>query len=309
MKTIPSLLLADLQSDRTSIAFLWAIEMADGRMILGTEHDQDITIPTTGDSPTDKFAGKYFATANITLNDIASSSDLSVDNVDVTGAAAETGATVLDVTVADIESGILDKAPVTVMVCNWRAPSHGYYIIKSGNLGTITHDSDGKYTTQVVGLAAALTQTVIRTFSTTCNVVRFGDVRCKVNVPAITITGSVVSNPANNRVQFEVALDEGSPISGFSYRGGTLTFTSGQNLGFEREVKVDPAANGNIALFWEQFPEEITTGDTFTLSPGCARTTQACTQYSNLVNFRGYGIFIPGVNAITAGPTTSQELG
>lgn len=309
MKTIAPDLLADLQSDKTSIAFLWAIEMADGRMIRGTEHDQDITIPSAGDSPTEKFAGTYYATANVTMGDIASTSDLSVDNVDVTGAAAEVGATVLDVTVADIESGILDKAPVTVMVCNWREPSHGLYVIKSGALGTISHDSDGKYTTQVVGLAAALTQMVIRTFSTTCNVVKFGDVRCKVNVPAITITGTVASNLTNTRQQFQVTLDESSPATGFSFRGGTLTFTSGQNAGFQREVKVDPDANGGIASFWEQFPEDVTAGDTFTLSPGCARTTAACKGYSNLVNFRGFGVFVPGVNAIMAGPTTTQELG
>lgn len=309
MKNIPALLLADFQSDRTSIAFLWAIEMADGRMIRGTEHDQDITIPANGDSPNDKFAGTYYSTANITLNDIASTSDLTVDNVDVVGAVGDVGATVLDVTVADIESGILDKAPVTVMICNWRSPTHGFYIIKSGSLGTINHDSDGKYTTQVVGLASALTQTIIRTFSTTCNVVKFGDTRCKVDVPAITITGTVVSNVTNNRQQFEVSLDEGSPVSGFSYRGGILKFTTGLNAEFEREVKVDPAANGNIAQFWEQFPEDVTAGDAFMLSPGCARTTAACKQYTNLVNFRGFGVFIPGVNAITAGPTTTQELG
>lgn len=309
MKNIPALLLADLQSDKTSIAFLWAIEMADGRMILGTEHDQDVTIPATGDSPTDKFAGTYYATANVTMQDIASTSDLSVDNVDVTGAAGDVGATVLDVTVADIESGVLDKAPVSVLVCNWRAPEHGYYIIKSGNLGTISHDSDGKYTTQVVGLASALTQTVIRTFSTTCNVVKFGDTRCKVNVAAITITGAVAASSLNNRIQFEVTLAESSPATGFNFRGGTLTFTSGQNAGFSRELKVDPDTNGSLAQLWEQFPEDITPGDAFTLSPGCARTTAACKGYSNLVNFRGFGIFIPGVNAITAGPTTTQELG
>lgn len=308
MKNIPALLLADFQSDKTSLAFIWAIELADGRMIRGTEHDQDIIIPTTGDSPTDRFAGHYYATANVSMQDIASTSDLSVDNLDVSGAAAAENATVLDVRVSDIESGLLDQAPVFVLVCNWRAPNHGYYIIKAGSLGTINHDSDGKYTTEVRGLTQALAQTIIRTFSTTCNVVKFGDVRCKINVPAITITGEVAFGTHNNRQQFEVTLAEGSPVSGFSYRGGILTFTSGQNAGFSRELKVDPNVNSGIAQFWEQFPEDIAPGDAFTLSPGCDRTTAACKGYNNLVNFRGYGIFIPGVNAITAGPTTSQEL-
>lgn len=309
MKTIPAQLLADFRSDKTSIAYLWTIEMADGRMIRGTEHDQDITIPVTGDSPVDKFAGKYFAVANVSMNDITSSSDLSVDNLEVSGAVADVGATVLDVSVADIESGLLDKAPVSVLVCNWKAPSHGYYIIKAGSLGVINHDSDGKYVTEVRGLSQVLAQTIIRTFSTTCNVVKFGGPRCKVNVEALTITGSVATFTGNNRQQFEVTLNEGSPISGFGYRGGILTFTTGQNAGFSREVKLDPKFNSGVAQFWEQFPEDVTAGDAFTLSPGCDRTTVACKLYGNLVNFRGFGVFIPGVNALTAGPTTSQDLG
>lgn len=310
MRNIPAQLLADLKSDSTSLAFLWTIEMADGRMIRGTEHDQDIMIPTTGDSPVDKFAGRYYAVANITLGDIASNTDLSVDNLEVSGAVADTMATVLDVTVADIESGILDRAPVTVLFCNWRAPSHGYVVVKTGTLGAINHDSDGKYTTEVRGLSQALAQTIIRTFSTTCNVVKFGDVRCKFSLPSVTTTGVVDSNTANNRQQFEVSVTPlASPPPGVSFRGGTLTFTSGTNTGFSREVKVDPTQNDGVAQFWDQFPEAIAGGDTFTISAGCDRLKSTCQfTFNNLVNFRGYGVFIPGVNALTAGPVAVTEL-
>lgn len=305
MRQIPIQLLADLKQDVTSLAFLWAIEMADGRMIRGTEHDRDITIPPTGSSPPDKFAGIYYASAAVTLGDIASSTDLSVDNLEVQGAAPTTVTTILDITVADIESGLLDRAPVSVLICNWKDPSHGYVVVKSGVLGAINHDSDGKYTTEVRGLTQLLAQTIIRTFSITCNVVKFGDTRCKFNVAAVTVTGSVATNANNNREQFEVTLDS---MGSLSYRGGILTFTSGLNTGFEREVKIDPNINGGIVVFWDQFPEEVTSGDTFTLSPGCGRLDTDCKDRSNLVNFRGYGVFIPGINALTAGPTTTGQL-
>ena len=307
MKVIPSALLADLQKDSTSLAFLWTIEMANGRMIRGTEHDRDIVIATTdsGVSPPDKYEGTYYAIANVTAGDIASTSDLTVDNLQVDGAFAQAPYTAIpDISVDDIESGLLDMAPVTVLICNWRSPAHGYFIIKGGYLGAITRDSDGKYVTEVRGLTQLLAQTIIRSYSSTCNVVKFGDNRCRYNVAAITVTGAVLVE--TNRQLFSVDLAQPSPA--WPYVGGTLTFTSGANQGFAREVKVDPNTNDGFASFWEPFPEAIAPGDAFTLSPGCDRLSQTCQLYGNLVHWRGPGIFIPGLLALTAGPTTAQEM-
>lgn len=304
MKTIPPLLLADLKADCTTIAFLWTIELGNGRLIRGTEHDLDITIPETGDSPTDKYAGTYKAVASVTFGDVVSTSDLSVDNLEVTGAEPQAPYTAVpDVTVDDIEAGLCDTAPVNVMLCNWMAPSHGYFTVKTGTLGAITRDSDGKYVTEVRGLTQALSQAIIRLFSATCNVVKFGDKRCKFDVAGATIAGTVVAE--TNRQLFSVDLAEGSPPSGFSYEGGTLTFTSGANAGFFREVKIDPNANGGLIQFWDDFPEDMVPGDAFELSPGCDRQYLTCRDvYHNLVNSRMYGVFIPGLLALTSGPTT-----
>lgn len=316
MRTFPPELQADLQADCTTLAFLWNIKLADGRVIRGTEHDLDISIPITGGSPVDPNEGTYYAVANVTMGDVVSSTDLSVDNLEVTGALANrlgdsTGVnvTVLDVSVDDIETGLLDQAPVTIMFCNWAEPSHGYGVLKCGYLGAIKRDSDGKYTTEVRGLTQLLQQSCIRTFNVNCNVVKFGDSRCKFDVAAHMITGKVESSPDNNQVQFLVSLSGDSGPNKLSYRGGILTFTSGANAGYSRELKSDPNLNGGIAECWDQFPEQINPDDEFELLPGCDRTSTMCAQvYNNLVNFRGFGLFIPGVNAITAGPTTTTGL-
>lgn len=312
---IPAQLLADFRQDVTSMAFLWRIQMADGRQIRGTEHDLDITIPSTGGSPADLNEGTYYAIANVTLGDIVTNSNLAVDNLEVTGAVAPKAgdssgmATVLDVSVADIESGLLDQAPVFVLMCNWMHPDHGYYVVEAGSLGAINHDSDGKYVTEVRGLTQQVAQTIIRTFSATCNVVTFGDHRCGFNVAGAAIPGTVAANTSNNRIQFEVALDLASPPSGFPLRGGTLTFTDGANAGFSREAKVDPLQNGGVAIFWEQFPEDVNPGDAFNFTPGCDRLPNTCKLYGRYIRgWRGYGVFIPGVNALTAGPVTKGEL-
>jgi uncharacterized phage protein (TIGR02218 family) len=321
MRTIPPELLADLQSDTTSLAFLWLIEMSNGEVIRGTEHDQDITIPSSGvDSPADspaKFAGTYYAVANVTAGDIASTTDLSVDNLDVSGALAPTDFidsplkyTVLDVSVDEIEAGLLDQAPVYILICNWMAPTHGYFVLKSGFLGAITRNSDGKYTTEVRGLTQPLAQNVIRTCTASCDVVRFGDSRCKFPVASFQITGTVEADTNASLTAFAVSLDQGSPVSGYSYVGGVLTFTSGLNAGYSREVKIDPNKNDGLIEFWDEFPNAVNTGDDFTLLPGCDRQLSTCQNvYANVPNFRGRGVFIPGVDSLTAGPTTTTELG
>lgn len=312
MKPIPPLLLAELRADLTSLAMIWTIAMADRRVIRGTEHDLDITIPG-GSSPEDPFAGTYFAEANVTMGDINSNTDLSVDNLQVDGAFPEKTQdsppkyTVLDVTVDDIESGLLDQAPVTVLVCSWRNPQYGYWVAKEGSLGAINRDSDGKYVTEVRGITQGLAQTIIRTFSTTCNVVKFGAGRCHFDLPAHTVAGHVTA--VTNRLQFTVSIPADSPPGVFSYAGGELTFSSGENENFTREVKVDPHFNAGVIVFWEQFPADVKINDTFELAIGCDRQYLTCKRYGQLLNFRGFGVFIPGVNSLTAGPTTTKELG
>lgn len=296
------------------MAFVWSVEMADGRMILGTEHDEDIELPASGGSPEDKYAGIYYAVANVTMSDVVSNSDLSVDNMEVSGAtqAAPTGSplmgTPLDVNIADIESGNLDNAPVTVMICNWKEPSHGYGIIGTGNLGKITYDSDNNYTTEVRRLTQRLAQTVIRTITDTCNVVRFGDLRCKIDADARAVSGTVLTVPSADAIG--ISLDIPSDALPRAFNGGELTMTSGLNTGFKRQLKADPLGVSPIsALLWEPFPLEVMPGDTFSLRPDCDRTRDACKFYQNIENMRAPGLFVPGVMKMTAGPATTDELG
>lgn len=302
MKSIPAQLLADLRKDTTAIAFLWAIEMKDGRMIRGTDHDRDITIPPTGGSPADPFEGVYYAGSNITPGDITANADMSVDNLEVQGAIADAGATVLDVSVEDIEGGFLDAAPVSILVCDWRNPAHGYFIVKRGFLGAISRDSDLKYTTEVRGMTQLLSQIVVQTFSERCNVVRLGDARCKFDVATATFTGTVTA--VTDRKSFTVSI-AGSPT--FTFAGGVITFTDGLNGGFFREVKGDPLLNSGVVTLWEDMPADVQIGDAFSIEAGCDRTKPTCRDtFANVLNFRGYGVFIPGILAISAGPTLHQ---
>lgn len=299
MRTIPAQLARHLKLDVTSLAFCWFIELKNGRFIRGTDHDGDITLPA--DSSPHPYAGTYLATANVTSSNIKSAGDMSADNMEVAGAFQE-NTRITDVTVDEIESGMLDFAPVTVLLTNWQAPGDGHYIVRRGYLGQIKRDTDAAYTTEVRGLNQLLSQTIIQTFSERCNVVKFGDDRCKFDVAAATVTGTVTA--VTDRKNFAATLAIPSPSPAWGFSGGELTFTSGANDGFVREVKRDtgsPLPSGALEL-WDELPEDAEVGDTFTLTPGCDRLMGTCKNtFNNLVNFRGYGVFIPGMLALMAG--------
>lgn len=286
---IPSALLAHLQSGQLTTAICWRIAKRDGTFIRGTEHDRSIVIATG------EHAGTYAAGANITASTIASGSDMSPDNLDIQGAIPKVPVDYIDVSVRDIEGGLLSKAAVTVFFVNWQAPDDGQVILRRGFLGEISRDSDGRYTTEVRGLLQLLSQVFVETYGERCTVKRFGDARCKVDLEPLTRTGTITA--VTNRRQFATDLSL-SPYPDF--RGGEFTFTSGTNDGYMREVKT--GAGGDF-VFWEPFPDAPEVGDTFSVVQGCDRTRTACQGYANLLNFRGHGIFIPGIDALTKGPT------
>lgn len=292
-------LLDHLKADVSTLAICWCVEKADGSRILGTDHDRSIEVPAGG-SPADDLAGVYLAGSNITGSDVTSNTDMSVDNAEVSGAFPQAGSQTIDVTIADIEAGLLDNAPVTLFALNYTAPADGYVILRRGILGQISRNSDAGYTAELRGLVQFLSQTIIETFSDTCLVVRLGDARCKINVAAIT--AAVTVSVATSRK--EITLTGAGAHPAAYYAAGILRGVTGDNAGFEREVKTDDGA-GHITL-WDELPADVTIGDTFALEPGCDRTAATCiAKFGNIVNYRGYGIYIPGALAILAGPVQS----
>jgi uncharacterized phage protein (TIGR02218 family) len=288
MRQLTTLARTHFNLECTTLAFCWEVEKTDGTFIRGTDHDEDIEI-LIGSYP-----GVYLAGSNISASNIKTSSDASVDNMEVNGAVSEPGtpSTTLDVNVFDIESGRLSGAAVQSFICDYTNPDSWQLAVQRGYLGEITRDSDGKYTTELRGLKQLLSQVFVRTFSPGCQVVRFGDTECKFNLASVTTTGTIAT--ANNRRAFT-----SSALTAGSYRGGELTFTTGPNVGIMREVKNYDA---NILTFWEAFPEEPQVGDAFSISQGCNRSGSRCIELGNMVNFRGYGIFIEGTDALTRGP-------
>lgn len=294
MRTIPVDLLSDLQNAVTSLAICWRVTRRDAVLILGTSCDRDVLIV---DSSSD-LAGTYVAAAGITGSNIQSSSDLSVDNSEITGRVlAADDVSVFDLKAADIEAGLFDDARVTIFMTNWKDPTRGILILRDGNIGAITRTSEGKYTAELRGLSQRLRQNLIQTYSVTCNA-ELGDARCKFPLSTAVAGGTV--DAVTDRSRFDSTLT--GVTSGIdSFIGGLLTWLTGDNAGYSMEVKNDAIIStvpGTILLY-EPMPNDIQIGDTFSLTPGCDKTISTCRDvFDNIINFRGHGVLVPGRDKI-----------
>lgn len=302
MKTISAPALAHLRGELSTLAVCWTITKNNGVVIRSTEHDRDIEI-TTG-----ALAGLYRAAANITASDARSSSDMSPDNMEVEGAFPDLYE-VPDVTVADIEAGLFDNARVQIFFVNYTNPNQFQNRAPGAFVGIPERDSEGRYRMEVRGLAHRLSQTIGWTYGERCNVTEFGDARCGFDIAAATRDADVTA--VTSRREFEIQITYGDPLPESVpqyFNGARLTFTSGPNAGYSREVKEVTASDssGEVLLVrtWEEFPNDIGVGDSLTLPPSCDRTKSMCLDvHNNVENFRGYGVYIPGVLAIMKGPT------
>jgi uncharacterized phage protein (TIGR02218 family) len=302
VRTIPAPLLAHIQSEVTTLAVCWRIERSDGVLILGTEHDRDIDINTGA------YPGVYVAQAGITGSNVRSTSDMSVDNMEVTGAINQGDLNLVDLSAADIEAGLFDDASVVLFMVNWQAPDDGQIVLRTGNIGEISRTAEGQYRTELRGLAQKLTQNIVRTYGSSCDA-ELGDGRCGVNIYGLLITGTVAAVTSNR--QFTATLDAGSPVpdEGF-FNGGLMTWTAGANDTYTMEIKQDTYGSPAEILLYLSMPYDVEIGDTFTMQPGCDKSAAMCKgRFNNLVNFRGHGAWVPGVGEmmVFGGQTTEKK--
>ena len=299
MRTLPAALTTHLAEDVTTLALCWMVTRTDGVVIRGTSHDRDITIAT--ESPLNPRSGTYLTRANISGSQVRSTSDLSVDNLEVSGALPD-DLTLVDLTATDIEAGLLDDAEVRLFVVNWQSPDDGQIILRAGNIGNIRRTENGDYTAELRGLAQRLSQNVLRTYSAQCGA-DLGDTRCGVSLTPYTVACTVTA--VTSRRRFDVTMGDSSPISSplpaaTYYNGGRVLFTSGNNNGYSMEVKRDAAGGtvGELELYMEM-PADVEVGDTLELRPGCDKSLATCRDtFNNVVNFRGWGVLVPLQNEV-----------
>lgn len=274
MKTISPELKAHLAAECTTTALCWKIVRRDGAVLGFTDHDGDIT-----------FGGvTYAAATGFTGTAIRSSGNLAVDNLDVTALFDATG-----ITAADIEAGKYDYAEVFLFLINWADPSQGILKLQRGRLGEV-QIRRGMFVAELRSLSQSLQQTIVELSSPTCRA-DLGDVRCKVDVDALAVSGGATS--VIDRANF--ADSSRAEAAGY-FTGGLLTWTAGLNAGYAMEVK--KYSEGGVFQLTQPMPYAIAENDAYTVYPGCDKVLGTCRdKFSNVINFRGEP-FIPGIDKL-----------
>ncbi len=182
------------------MATCWKATLKNGTVLGFTDHTRDITYDSQ----------LYQSATGYTPSAVDTSAALNVDNLDVEAILTSDG-----ITEADLMSGLWDYAAVEIFWVNWADLAMGRMILKSGTLGEVTIKQN-QFIAEVRGLTQAFTNVLGEMSSPTCRVHNFGDTRCKKDLAALTVTGTIDSADPLGRVIFDAARVEAGPSGGLA---------------------------------------------------------------------------------------------
>jgi uncharacterized phage protein (TIGR02218 family) len=104
---------------------------------------------------------------------------------------------------------------------------------------------------------------------------------CGLNKASFTVSGTVTG------AGYPTFTASGLTQPNGYFAQGVVTFNTGLNAGLSRTVKRH-SSGGLITPY--TFPHIPQVGDTFSIYPGCDKTTgsQGCAKFSNIAKFRGF---------------------
>lgn len=294
MITLPTAAQLHLARESRRITICGLIKKNDDTFVRCTQADQDIII-SSGD-----LAGLYFATTAVTASDMQSASDMSVDNLEIQGG-LEDGFSFTGFSAQDVEAGLFKNAPFQMFLCQWDKPDLWQLVKRRGYMGVINRTSEGAFTAEWRGLTQLLSVNIGRFFGENCDVVRFGDSRCKIDIATLEGTGVVTAVTDRRTFTAETTWFDGFDAPDHYGDLGEFQFTTGQNAPYLAQVMSDQLGASPLQL-WETMPYDIQVGDTYRIVPGCDRRFETCQFFNNSVNFTGHGRWSPGLPKIIRAP-------
>lgn len=267
----------------------WKITRVDGAVYRFTTHDDVVMLHGEEYTPCEGLAASAIdSSMTSTGNDAGDVEVLGLLSDDVISA-------------ADVADGLFDGAKFEAWRVDWGETTEIPQRLVKGILSSSTVES-ASYKAQVLTPAARLAQQPLLDVHTAACRWELGDSRCTVNLPALTVAGAVTATATLNAVTqlHRRRFQDSSRVEANGYFTlGTLTWTSGDNVGRSSEVK---SFVGGVTTLWSLMPHPIQLGDTYDLVPGCNKLKDTCkTKYSNYINFGGFPD-VPGQDAITETP-------
>jgi uncharacterized phage protein (TIGR02218 family) len=286
MRTIPPALQAKLDEGVTTLCRCWTVARNDGAVQGFTDHDEDVVLGGV----------TCRAGTGLTASEAAQKLGLAVDGSEFSGALSDDS-----LNEDDLAAGLYDAAAVALWLVDWSAPDLRV-LLANGTLGEIKREGMA-FTAEVRGLSQRLSEESGRLYTAGCSA-DLGDARCKVDLdnPAYRGDGAVDVLPATSSFGAK-GLDA---FADGWFTGGKLTFTGGANAGLSVEVKTH-VNDGAVSLtLWQQMPQSIAVGDTFTVTAGCDKRFTTChDRFDNVVNFRGFP-HIPGNDFVIRYPVQGE---
>jgi len=275
MRNIDPDLQAHLETGTTTLCHCWRVTRRDGIAFGFTDHDRALEFDQTVFEPETGASGAA----------VASTADLSVDNSAIDGALRSDR-----LSAEDLLAGRYDGASVEIWRVNWASPDQRL-LLKQGIIGDVKREGDG-FTAEIRGLSHALDQSSGRVYQRHCDAI-VGDARCGVELDQAVYKGVGAVADLIDEQRF-IASGLAAFEDGW-FAHGVLTWTSGANAGARVHVKSHGVAAGGASIaLWIPAGATISVDDAFTITAGCDRRYQTCTdKYSNLINFRGFHL-MPG---------------
>jgi uncharacterized phage protein (TIGR02218 family) len=264
MKTLSQTMQSHLDSGTTTLCECWRLTLRSGEVMGFTDHDEPMTFDGT----------TFEAQAGFSGSEIHSSTGLSVDNLEASGA-LKSG----KLEEARLKSGDFDHAKIEIWRVNWQDPSQRI-LQRKGNLGEVSY-GQGHFTAEVRGLAHFLNQPKGRLFQYSCDA-NLGDARC----------GALIANIPATIINVGESSFELSGLDSYTddwFTRGLLLWTAGPNAGRSLAIKRQRAVGTTARIdLWHAPKFLIATGETVFLNAGCDKIFSTCTQkFGNAVNFRG----------------------
>lgn len=287
MKILPEAMQEHIKQETTTLCRCWILETVSNDKLGFTDHDEDIILQGV---LCEKDAG-------IEQSGVEERLGLNSDASEVSGALLSDF-----ITKEDIETGKYDNARISTYIVNWCSPND-YFLDDVSLVGEISQE-DGYYKMELRGLASELDQTKGNHFIKNCQA-DLGDERCSLSLikPEFSGVGQII-NPRSSLIFWVGGLEE---FENGWFRGGHLTWRTGQNTGRKIELTEHIKSNGVVIIhLWQPMPFEVRESDGFSIQVGCDKSFATCSQkFSNTLNFRGFP-HMPG-NAFALGYAGNED--
>lgn len=270
MREINSLFFSRLQEDHINLCELISFTIPNGQIWRWVVSNETVVSSTFNYEP---FPGQP-------NGGVEESVDLGVSVVDFTLVNSSNTFTAL------LQSQEMDNADINIRRVFIDTPDLGSMNVFDGKLAEFSHTRhviSGQARSRFGGRAPTWPY---YTYMDTCTW-KFGGAGCAFDTSTVTTSGTIWSGSGGIIVEVESGTFHVDSYSINQFEFGKFTFLNGANSGSIRSIF---ASSGDYMTMSHRLPLAISSGDTFSIYPGCKkRLVEDCTSlYNNSSNFLGF---------------------